>query len=50
VRVLLNHSGRRSSNPHVVVFVEEAAVKARIQQLRVTPGVDDGAVAVELDD
>jgi len=50
MRVFLNHSGRRTSNPDVVVLVRSARVKAGIKKLRIARGIDHIACWIELDD
>jgi hypothetical protein len=50
MRILLHHPRRRAGDPDIAVGVEGAAVKPRVQQLRVSPRIDQRAVCIELDD
>ena len=50
MRIFLDHPRRRARDPHIAILVEMAGVQARIDQLRIAPGVHHITRRIEFDD
>src|SRR4029077_40726 len=50
VGVFLNHAGRRTRYPEIVVFVDETTVQAGVEHAQIAPGISHVARGIQLDD